>query len=294
MNPLSPLSLAAVSEPHQGRTARTLHVAARVRPTCTRGLPSLETRQCTNPNAPSPDLAAGRLGARTPPGTRSRCARRSCAVRARQQPRNVPAPACKQQGPLTVGGTHDAVPAAGAERAPRRRSRLPAARRRGPASDARRPQPRARRLTVPAMLTRLLGALWASLTGGRRPSAASCWRSPRRARCWRCGSSRAPTRDRRRHVDAGLRGDRAPASPLRRRRRSTSRARAGDARRADRGPQHRARPRGLPVRQRARRAHAGGRLARPLRAAWRARSRCASCSARARSSTSPSRRSRTA
>ena len=68
------------------------------------GLFGFETRQCSNPNAPSPGPRARSARFRTRRGTRTRCARRSCGSRSTTTRENVPAPSCKQQGPVTVGG----------------------------------------------------------------------------------------------------------------------------------------------------------------------------------------------
>lgn len=108
MNPTGPWSLAAY--PNRVKANRSNAYAY---PVATEqlasGLQSFETAQCNNPNAPSPGLAP--VG--SVPDTawytetlRNQILRYSL----NNDPDNVPAPPCKQQGPVTVGGKTSLYP----------------------------------------------------------------------------------------------------------------------------------------------------------------------------------------
>ncbi len=108
MNPLEPWGLAAY--PNRHKANRTNAYAYRLATEeLAKGLKGFETRQCSNPTAPSPDLAAVGSVPNTPWYTETMRTRlRKYAFAG--NPANVPAPACTQQGPVTLGGDSGLFP----------------------------------------------------------------------------------------------------------------------------------------------------------------------------------------
>lgn len=106
--PLNPLSLGPLPARH--KSSRTnAYSYPRAFTDLAGGLPSLDTRTCTNAAALSPDLA--------PVGTVPDTAWYTDEIRTRlrkyalgDNPGNVAAPACKQQAPVTVGGRTSLYP----------------------------------------------------------------------------------------------------------------------------------------------------------------------------------------
>lgn len=102
MTPLSPLSLGPLPNRHKASRANA-YMNPRALAELSNGLPSLETRHCSSATAPSPTLA--------PVGSVPDTAWYTELIRTRllkyalgDNPASVPAPACKQQAPATVGG----------------------------------------------------------------------------------------------------------------------------------------------------------------------------------------------
>ena len=96
MNPLNPLSLAPLPNRHKSNRTNA-YTLPRAFADSLQGLPSFETRACATGSGPSPDLA--------PVGTVPDTAWYTDTIRTNlrqfalgDNPANVPAPACKQQG----------------------------------------------------------------------------------------------------------------------------------------------------------------------------------------------------
>jgi virulence factor Mce-like protein len=111
MNPVGPWSLA--SYPNRTKPNRSnAYAFPRAADRLTQGLLSYTTGQCTNPSAPTPDLAPVGSVPNTDWYTETLRSRiRHYALS--DNPDNIPAPACTQQGPVTVDGRTTAYPQLG-------------------------------------------------------------------------------------------------------------------------------------------------------------------------------------
>jgi phospholipid/cholesterol/gamma-HCH transport system substrate-binding protein len=116
MNPVGPWSLAAY--PNRTKANRTnTYAFPRATDSLTTGLFGFETRQCSNPSAPTPGLAPVGSVPNTPWYTdklRSEILKYALS----DNPENVLAPECKQQGPVTASGKTTMFPQLDANSAP--------------------------------------------------------------------------------------------------------------------------------------------------------------------------------